>query len=460
MANAIDGVSGLSPEFQKVFQATAQAERKPIQRIADRKGNVEAKMKLVDDLVGKVEGAKKLLPDLNNATMLRELAVSSSNDKVLVGSAERGKAGLGSWDIEVMSLASKTSAVSNTFEDKNEMRIGSGYFKVDMPNGDSKEIFIDEPNSTLEGMAKVINQARIGVHAAAVRDRTDEDAPYRLLITADSIGEDNNVDFPEFYFVGGDEDFYIDNVRPAKNALLRFEGQEIESPTNQLKDLIAGVTVNLKGTSEGHSTTLQIGQDTPKISEKLKNMVEKVNEVLSFIQGQNKMDQNTDTKKTLGGDYSVRMAEHRIYTALKQNLGFKEEKEFRSLTDIGILFQKNGTLALDQKKLEAALDRDFEGIAELLCGNGYNTGVINSLSRALNSISGNSNSMLTLERKGMQDNMNRMQKQIDDKEQQFEKKSQNLKLKLARSQEALSTLKSQSAQLGAIGAGGPPGMGG
>ena len=142
-----------------------QADRKPIERLTEQKGKTDARVQLLNDIVGKVDSVKSLLPKLNTPIAIRELALTSNDDRVVSGTVDKNVAQPGSYSIEVLRMATPESAVSNGLPDKDSSRIGSGYFTFETASGETREVFIDNDNSTLEGVAKSINSANLGVKA-------------------------------------------------------------------------------------------------------------------------------------------------------------------------------------------------------------------------------------------------------------------------------------------------------
>lgn len=452
---SFEPIAGLAPELQRAFQAASQAERRPIGALNERKELIQSKVDLLGDILKRVDGVKKIIPELNSPIAIRELGVFSSDEKIITGTADKYAAEPGIHNIEVLQLASRATAMSNGFEDKDSTTVGTGYFTFTTASGETKDVFVDNDNATLEGVAKIVNHAKVGVKATVFYDASSEDAPYRLLFTAEGVGSGNNVEYPDFYFVDGEEDFSIEKSQPASNARIRYEGFEVESPTNEIKDLIQGATLNLKGVTEaGRPTNVTIGQDIPKTKLKVKDLVDNLNQVLSFIQDQNKMDEHTDTRRTLGGDYGIRTAESRIRSALGTTLFSDNPKTIRVLGDIGIMFNRNGTLDFDEKKFENALNANFDGVVELLTGDGIQGGVIPRLSTALSSISDSSAGVLGVQRKNYVNRIKEIDKNVATKEATAQRKDEFLKQKLARLQGALGALQGQSSQLSSAEAGG------
>jgi flagellar hook-associated protein 2 len=463
-----DSIQNLSPELQRIFRTSVRAETKPLETMVERKDQADSRLKLLNDVIGKVNQARELIPQLNTPLAIRDLTLNSSNVNVATGTADKMEAEMGEHTLEVLQLASNASALSNRFEDKDKTRIGTGYFTFTTPSGDSQEVFIDNENGTLEGVARVINSAGAGVKASVVNDVTEQGTKYRLLLKAEGTGAGNDVEFPEFYFIDGDEDFYIEDERPSQNAKLKYQGFEIETPTNEVKELIKGVSLNLKGMSDaGKPIGIDITQDIPKTKEKVKDLVDKLNAVFGFIQTQNKIDEKTDTSKTLGGDYGIRMAEVRLRDTIQNyNLGSPFRSKVRILSDVGIEFKKDGMLKFDEKKFENAINTNYDEVIDLLAGgmiDGGSKGFVPRLGDVLTSIVSPGNGLLANQRDTYTRKISTMNQDIEKKEKDIEKKAEDLKGKLAKLQGAFSKMQGQSGMLGGGGGGmmmPPPGGGG
>ncbi|MBI4404104.1 MAG: flagellar filament capping protein FliD [Deltaproteobacteria bacterium] len=441
----IDALSTLSPELQKAYQVASAFERRPLQAITNKKEKIQERVNLLDDIIGKVESSKKTLPPLGSTIAIREFLVASSDEKVVTGTADKAVAVPGAHHLDVLQLATGASALSNRFEDRDQTRIGTGYLTFTTVAGETKEVFVDDDNATLDGLAKVINSAQLGVRASVVRDNSDLDAPFRMLLVHDGTGTDKDVEYPVFYFVDGEEEFYLDEFRDATNARLKYEGMEIESPSNDIDDLISGVTLNLKGlTDPGKPTVVKIEQDIPKTTLKVKELVEKLNQVFAFVQDQNKFDDKTQSLKTLGGDYGMNLTEMRLRTALQQNFLGEPGRKIRSLNDIGIQFNRNGTLEFNDKKFAHSLNENFDEVVDILAGDGISYGVITKLSSALNSISGSNTGLLSTQRQNYAGQIYKLNKDLEAKEKHVQRKDEMLKEKLARSQAAITALQGQA----------------
>lgn len=458
----LDSISNLSPEFQKAFQASFNADRKPIQQLEEKKAKIQEKATLLEDLSGRLEGIRKIIPNVSSGIAIRELSLNSDDPKAISGTADKSIAEPGKHSLEILQLAGSASALSNGFSDKDTTRIGTGYLVFNTADGDTKEVFIDYENSTLEQIAQSINKARTGMKATVITDSQEGETAYKLMFFNDGTGKKADVSFPEFYFAGGEDDFFLETERDATNAIVKYQGYQIELSSNEANDLIPGASLNLKGvTDPGKPTTVTIEQDVPKTLLKVKDLVEQLNSTFSFLQqNQTQVGDKPPMNKPLSNEYSIRMAENRLREALRENFLFEEDspRAIKSLNDVGIQFQKNGTLAFDEKKLEHALTTRFDETVDLLAGDGVNYGVVTKLNQALSTLSSSGFGLIANQRQTFSNQSSALERQIEQKEKQADTRAEALKIKLAKAQSALQAMQSQGSFFG--GGGAMPGAGG
>lgn len=448
--------TGLPPN---IVEQLIDAERIPIKNIQVQKDKSETKAKLVDELSTKISDIRKGLNELAGTRGFSDIKLISGDPNIVQGTVDPQTYQPGNWNIEVVELAKKASAITNGFPDKDTTTIGTGYFRFETPEG-SRDVYVNSKNNTLEGAAKAINAAKIGVHATVINDRKDKDAPYKLVLSADGVGEDKSVDYPRIYMLDGDQDIYFDNKLEAANGVVKVDGFEFQIADNTLKDIIPGVTLELKSAAPGKSVNVSVKEDTEVVSGKIKTFVDGINGVLAFIQQQNKLDKNTDTTKTLGGDGMLRSVENRM-RQLIQNPQMGIKGPIKTMNQLGIQFNRGGTLDFDQKRFNATLSRNPDGIQAFLIGDGFSTGFINAMKREISNLLNPSFGPITNRAKGLKDKISQFDQRIADKERQLVKKEEALRNKFARLEETMSRLKAQGAKIGAIfNNGGGQGQGG
>lgn len=451
MAISFGGMaSGLPPN---IVDQLIEAEKIPMQTIQGKKAKVENKLKLVEDLEGKIQGIRGTIGELASTRGFSDIKLESADPTVVAGTVDPNAVTRGSWNIEVMQLAQKAAAITNGFPDKDSTEIGIGYFSFETPEG-TKEVYISGGNSTLSGAANAINRAGVGVQATVITDQTDPDNPFRLMLTGKDVGGKSQIEYPTLYFLDGDQDVYFEQDRPATNGKIKLDGFEIDVPDNTLEDLIPGVTVELKQASPGKTVTINVKEDMEAVSGKVKSFVDGVNEVLGFIQKQNSLTQESDTTSTLGGDVVLRTIEARMRSMLQSPV-YGTGSNITMLNEIGISFSRNGTLEFKEDKFNTKLKQNPDDMQRFLTGDGFNTGFIPKLRNTIRNLTDSTFGPLSNRKRGLNTQIDQMDRRLDGLERRLAQKEQSLKRKFASLEEKMAGIQAQGSFL-AAGVGGAP----
>lgn len=443
-----------------IVQQIVEAEKIPIQQMEARKGKINDKKALVQQLTSLMENMRGEVLKNKNARSLRELAINTGDNKNISVTADKNIADPGKYQLEVVSLAQKSSAISNGVEDKDKTYIGVGYIRAVMPNGEEKEIYVDEKNATLSGIAKLINaDSDLGMKATVVNDGKSEDEPWKLMISMSETGDANKAEFPYLYLVDGEVDIYFENERPAQDAKIKLDGFEIEVPQNKVTDLIPGVTIDLKKAKPGEEINIEITEDIQKIGGKISGLIDNINNVLKFIKDQNTLDEKTDTQRTLGGDSTLTTIESRLRAAIFANI--PTDSGPKRMGDLGVTFQRDGLLKFDQAKFEQALSADYKSVAQTLTGKyslqgGKTNGFVDILDETARILLSQPTGVLPTRKGGLQSQVNQIDRQIATRQRIIAQKEEVLKAKFARLEETISKIKGQGAGLAGFAA--PPGI--
>jgi flagellar hook-associated protein 2 len=444
--------SGLPPNL---VEQLVEAERAPIRNLEERKGKTDAKLKLVTELETKVRAIETTLGTLASVKGFNDIKLESGDVNIINGTAEVG-APKGSWNVEVIKLAQKASALTNGFPDKDKSQIGTGYFRFQTPDGE-KEVFINSTNNTLEGAANAINSAGIGVTASVVNDRKDADAPFKLMLSGESVGGDNKIEYPTLYFLDGDQDLFFENESAAENGVVKIDGFEFEINSNTVTDVIPGVTLDIRQAAPGRNVNLTVKENREAVSGKVNEFVNSINDVLGFIQSQNQMNENTDTSKTLGGDQLIRMVQSRL-TRLLQDPQYGIDSDISRISQLGIEINRSGTLKLNEDKFNQVLAQKPDSVRKFFAGDGFKVGFIPSIRREIATLTNTAFGAIANRKKSLEDNIKRTDTSIENKERALKRREEQLRRQFSRLEETMGRLKQQGAAVSAIGSSG--GVGG
>ncbi len=444
-------------QFKQAVKQIIEAESQPIHQLEAHKAKEQARLKLFQEFKGKFAGLDKAIDDVSNFQKFRELKSDLGDGANLVSvTVDKEKAQPGTYSLTVDELAGRTSVISNGFANPDEANLGMGYVVMKLPNGDSKEIYVDDDKASLRGIALAINQqADSPVRAAVIKDSSNAEEPWKLVMTAKKEGASNQVEIPDFYFMDGDKDLNLDDQREAKNAKIQMNGFQIETEGNDVPDFLPGVNLHLKQAASDKPFTLTITEDTQKISGKIKGLIDQVNGVLGFIGSQNKIDQSTDTTSTFAGDTSLTNIEYRLRNLMQEAfpVGTPGEEGFRlvHLNELGVEFDKTGTLQFKEDKFQKLLEKDFDGISQAITGE---FGFAFQLRSTIQSYTQSGTGLLGVRERGIQARIKQIDEQIDQKAKRLEQRQQSLTDQFSRLEGSMANMQRQQAALGALGGGG------
>jgi len=442
-----------------IVDKLADAERQPIRALQVRKADIESKQKLVADLKSRITAVSTA--EMMNARGFREMKSVSGDPNIISATVDKTQATPASYNIEVVQLAKRSSAMSTAFPDKDKSQAGVGYISFENAEGEEKSIFIGPNNNTLQGISTAINTAGLGFISNVIDDGKDKEKPYRLVISGQQSGSNAAVKWPQFYFLDGDYDFYIEQEHPAQDAKVKIDGFEVALPENKINGQIPGVAIDIHKAEPGKEISLSIKEDIETISDKVKKLVDSINKVIDFIQQQNSLTSDSNTKNTLGGDITLTTIESKIRTMFSSPIA-GTNPDLRYLTQAGISFQRNGRLAFDEQKFSKLLTERFDSVARLFVGNNDSaSGIIPTINRDLKAFIRPGDGILSNAEEGLRRRIKTMDKSIADKETLVAKKTEQLKNTFAKLESAMSAMKNQSNYVqSALGGAGGGGLGG
>lgn len=154
----------------------------------------------------------------------------------------------------------------------------------------------------------------------------------------------------------------------AGNAVFNVNGVQVTKTSNTVTDVIEGVTLNLSKVTTS-PVTLTVTRDTSTVSNSIAGFVKAYNDIVATLKNNSGYDAATKQGGILLGDSTVR----NLQTQLRSILNTAVTGASGSLTrlaDVGVNFQKDGTLAVNQTKLNDAINNHFSDIASLFASVG------------------------------------------------------------------------------------------
>lgn len=147
----------------------------------------------------------------------------------------------------------------------------------------------------------------------------------------------------------------------AQDATLKIDGLAVTSATNRLVDAIPGVTLDLKATNIGAPTTVRFADPGAAITSAMSDLTAALNEIAAELKAATN-PVSGDLARDPGARALLRQFSELAGTVI---IPTASADSARTLADLGLKTQRDGSFALDPARLAATLARDPEGVAAM-----------------------------------------------------------------------------------------------
>lgn len=393
MASISSAGIGSGLDVPALVEKLVNAEGDPIRTRLDRKeAKLQEGLSAIGTLKGTLSEFQSALKGFQKMEALQSMAATSDDEGVLTVSASNG-AEEGEYEIEVEELAQAQRLISVGFE-SDFIPLGSGALRIQFGRHDEDEetftpnpehplhvIKIEDDRSSLRDIQKSINDAGIGLKASIIHD----DDVYRLILTSERTGADNSIRISVQDDDGDNMDLVslsmvsFDPIHPdgkgrnmveshqARDAELEVDGLFMTNSSNEVSDVIQGVTLSLKDTG---SADIEIILNQLEVVDKVKAFVEGHNKVISAVEQLAGFNPETRIAGPLNGDATVRAVINQVRRIVSKSFAHVNER-YQSLADVGITTDAiSGKLNLNQSKLQRAIDDDIKEVINLFSKSG------------------------------------------------------------------------------------------
>jgi flagellar hook-associated protein 2 len=395
-------------------------EQLPVTQLQTKEATYTAKLTAVGTLKSATAAFQTASDALAASTLFQGNTATSSNTSVISATASTA-AKTGTYNLNVLANAQAQTLASATFASMTDPLNGTsaGQLKIELGTYDSSgntfttnsskdPVTVAIPaNASLSDIRDAINNSNSGVTASIISVGS---AGYKLSLTSNATGASNSIkltsmdssgnaannntglaqlSFDPTAATGSGKEFTVGIA--AQDAHLQLNGIDLYRSSNTVSDAITGVTLTL-GSTTG-SSTLTVAQDTSSISTAITNFVKAYNDLNTQIQSSTSYDQTTNTAAALTGDATTRTLQSSLRSLLSTSVN-TGVTGISTLSDIGVAFQKDGSLTFDASKLTTALNTSSTAVQALFSAKSSSTstveGVATKLSSALTDMLGDS----------------------------------------------------------------------
>jgi Flagellar capping protein len=310
---------------------------------------------------------------------------TSVGDSTIVGATADADALANSYDIDIKQLATSQKTTSQAYT-SSTAAVGTGTLNISI--GDkTMSLDVTSSNNSLQNIRDAINKSsdNPGVTASIV---TGKDGAH-LVLTSAATGKDNAFTVTTSGGDGGlsglDFDPATDTATTlAQDAEYTIDGLDVTSASNTDATAIDGVTLTLSKVGE---STVTVANDTSVATTAMQNLVTAYNSFISTYQTLTKYDETNNEVGALIGDATVTSIKSQISSLMGSQANGVASGP-KSLSDLGVSFQTDGTLAFDSTKLTKALATNPKETQNLLSGSNGIAGKLDSLITGWTSSSG------------------------------------------------------------------------
>jgi len=390
MASISSAGLGSGLDVSGIVNQLMAVEQQPLIKLTTQETKLNAKLSSVAQLKSAVSSFQTSFQALTDASKFGVLSGTSSDTAKVGLSVDPAKAATGSYSVGVSVLAQAQKLQTAALPDVTSS-VGTGKLVIQFgtynsgdnsftANADksSATITIDSENDSLAGIRDAINDADAGVTASIVNDGTG----YRLVLSSIDTGTKNslritveddsggtNTDttglsrlaYDPTAAVGAGKN--MTQGQAATDAVVNIDGVTVTKSSNVITDAIEGLTLNLKEVTTSN-VSLTVAKDSSGIKSGIQALIKGYNTFLQAMTDLGGYKAETKTAGPLQGETVVRTIQSEVRATMNMRLT-GNTRTLRSLSDVGIEFQRDGTLKFNEAKLNTAIKDHFEEIAGL-----------------------------------------------------------------------------------------------
>ena len=285
---------------------------------------------------------------------------SSSNSDVLSLTSASGSAIAGSHTVVVNSLAQTSSEYSDAVSANDTL---AGSLTIQVGSGASQTITVDSSSDTMSTLAAAINSADVGVRASIITDSSGS----RLSLVSATSGASGQLTVTSALSDSTTGTSVAFNTgQTGADASLKVDGISLSSASNTVSTAIPGVTFQLLSSAVGSPVQVEITNDNTTIETAFASMVSAYNAVVNDLSTQEGKD-SSGNAEPLYGSPTLALIQGQLSSGL---LSGAASGSVAGVMDLGISFNNDGTLSLNNDTLDSVLNSNFTDVTGFLQNSG------------------------------------------------------------------------------------------
>ena len=398
MITSAGSASGM--DFESIISAMVEAKSASISNTTTtRKAETELELSGVGKLKSALKTFQEAIEALTEGTGFNERKVTTdlTEENQYFTVTTNDDAANGNYNISVEKLA-QTEKIAQTFSTGTTFTAGTLKFTVpgvkdengnwtkDEHGVEIKERTFEikvEDGETLESLRRKINNNDYGVTATILNTSNGQ----KLVLDSGYSGDNSTF---KIEGTGGMSSFSYDSTatsaandtngawtvsQQAQSAVIKVDGEEMKSDTNEFDNAISGLTITANKVSAkdgGASVTnsVAITADNDKVTEKMQNFVNAYNTLMSTMDDLYKHNTYTDGENNydggeLAGDNMLRSLQNQLQNMMS-SMG--NGANGMNIYSMGFELESDGTISLDKTEFKEGLTDNFNALVNMLTG--------------------------------------------------------------------------------------------
>lgn len=442
-------ISGLTSgiDTDSLIKQLLQLERIPLTRLEEKKSAAEQKQAAYSDLSSKIEALESAADKLRFSSGFQEKTATVSDETILTATPG-SSATTGSMSLIVSQLALVHRLISGAGLSGTSAAVATASGQFTFKVGESgTEYTVDvDADMSLEEFKNAVNALDAGVNAAILDEGTGG-TPYRLVLSTEETGadqkiivtrDDTNLGFP----VNDTSLSSALHIQKPQDALIQIGTLSVSRSSNTVTDLVPGVTLFLHKADPAETVTVTVDRDVETIRSKIEDLIDAYNDVVNFVNVRSTYDAQKHKGDPLWGESTVRSLLRRLGQIVSSRVeGLPED--MRSLAQLGVSTQRDGTIQLDTAKLQEALEKNFEGVMDLFLKGDSTSGVAEQFYQLASGATRTGDGMISVRTDGLQSQIRSLDSKIQDQEAYLERYETRLQAQFAALESLLASFQSQ-----------------
>ena len=461
MASISFGGLGNGVDFGQVVDQLVKVQHLPIDALTQKKTTLQSKLTEYGSLTDKLLALQAAGDSLRLPTAFDRSSTTVSDPTALTASAASTTTP-GSYLIRITQLAQShqitnkgaTAVASSTTDIVSG---ASATFTFHVGTGTDKTVTLSD-TATLQDLQTGINDLGTGVTASIINAGSDTTPAYRLILTATASGESNAItivaDDTTLDFTNGGGTGGVDTLQAAQDAIAivgdpTLNPVTLQRSSNVITDAIPGVTLSLTNTTGTSTVSVNVTRDNSAVKTNIQNFVKAYNDIVTFVNKDTAYDVSTKTGATLYNETSVKGFVSQLRSALSAPIDGLTT--YGSVGEIGFQTNRDGTITVDNTKLDGALNSNYNAVKSLFINQTTVAGVAQRVNQAIDAMTGAVSGSLTGRKNALTGQINSLTDQISRKETDLSAYEERLKIQYAKLDSLLSQLQGQTTYLNSLG---------